>query len=143
MRCGTQLMLVVEPAAVRLDPAEAPALLEEHLLERVSALEYRLTRMTGQLEQCLEFLLRQARNTYLDHALIETLIGTLSEGGLVEVDTIDTIWKERCRRAAEEQDETQRRDELRTEIIAGYRGKEKSVFKTFVDEGMNDLSTTA
>lgn len=140
MRCGTRLMLVVETAAVRHDPAESTALHEEHLLERVSALEYRLTRTTGQLEQCLDFLLRQARNAYLDHALIETLIGTLSEGGLVEVDTIDTIWKERCRRAAEEQDETQRRDELRTEIIAGYRGKEKSAFKTFVDEGMNDLS---
>lgn len=140
VRCGTRLMLIVEPSAVRHDSAEPASLYEEHLLERVSALEYRLTRTTGQLERCLDFLMRQARNSYLDHALIETLIGTLSEGGFVEVDAIDAIWKEKCRRAAEEQDETQRRDELRAEIIAGYSGTEKSAFKTFVDEGMIELS---
>lgn len=139
-RCGTRLMLVVEPAAVRHDPAEASALHEEHLLERVSALEYRLTRTAGQLEQCLDFLLRQARNSYMDHALIETLISTLGEHGSVEVDAIYAIWKERCERAAEEKDETQRRDELRTEIVASYKGKEKSEFKTLIDEGMTDLS---
>lgn len=140
VRCGTRLMLVIEPSAVRFDSAEPATLHEEDLLERVSTLEYRLTRTTGQLERCLDFLMRQARNSYLDHALIETLISTLSEGGFVKADAIDAIWKEKCRRAVEEQDESQRRDELRAEIIAGYRGKETTAFKTFVDEGMNDLS---
>lgn len=140
MRCGTRLMLVVEPASVRFDSAMTPALHEEHLLERVSALEYRLTRTSEQLEQCVDFLLRQARNTYFNHALLDTLIETLSESGLVEGAAIDDLSKERCRRAAEEQDETRRRDELRVEIIARYKGKDKTAFKTFVDEGMSDLS---
>jgi tetratricopeptide (TPR) repeat protein len=133
-------MIVVEPAAVRYDPAEAPAIHEEHLLERVSALESRLARSAEQLEQCLDFLLRQARNSYLDHALIETLIESLNESGLVDADTINLTWRERCRRAEEEQDETQRRDYLRSEIVGGYKGEEKFAFKTLVDEGMDDLS---
>lgn len=133
-------MLVVEPANVRFDSSELPGVHVEHLLERVSALEYRLTRTTEQLEQCLDFLLRQARNTYFDHALVETLIETLSENGLVDAEGVDNVWKERCRRATEEKDETERRDILRSEIIARYQGKKQTAFRTFVEKGMNDLS---
>ncbi len=133
-------MLVIEPAAVRYDPVEPPALHEEHLLERVSALEYRLLRTAEQLERCLDFLLRQARNSYFDHSLIETLIGILSEGGVIEADKLDTVWRERCEREAEEQDETQRRDERHTEIIARYQGTESAAFKKYVDEGMSCLT---
>lgn len=139
-RCGTRLMLVVEPAAVRFDPVEPPALHEEHLLERVSALEYRLVRLTERLEQTLDLLLRQARNSYFDHGLIETLIGVLSEEGVIESDKLDEVWRERCRREAAEQDESQRRDELRTEIIARYQGSETHAFKTFVEEGLSQFS---
>jgi tetratricopeptide (TPR) repeat protein len=139
-RCGTRLMLVVEPAAVRFDPVEPPALHEEHLLERFSALEYRLTRLTERMEQTLDLLLRQARNSYFDHGLIETLIGVLGEEGVIESDKLDEVWRERCRREAAEQDESQRRDELRAEIIAGYQGAESNAFKIFVEEGMKQLS---
>ena len=133
-------MLVVEPAAVRFDPGESPSLHEEHLLERVSALEYRLLRLTERMEQTLDLLLRQARNSYIDHGLIETLIGVLSEEGVIESDKLDEVWRERCRREAAEQDESQRRDELRAEIIARYQGAESNAFKTFVEEGMRQLS---
>ncbi len=133
-------MLVVEPAAVRYDPVEPPALHEEHLLERVSALEYRLLRTAEQLERGLDFLLRQARNTYFDHTLIETLIAVLSENGVIEADKLDAIWRERCRKEAEEQDAVQRRDQLHAEIIARFQGTEPSTFKSFVDEAMNHLS---
>jgi hypothetical protein len=140
VRCGTRLMLMVEPAAVRYDPVEPPALHEEHLLERVSALEYRLLRTAEQLERCLDFLLRQARNSYFDHSLIETLISILSDGGVIEAEQLDTIWRERCKREAEEQDEMQRRDETRSRIIARYQGTEAATFKSYVDEGMNSLA---
>lgn len=133
-------MLIVEPAAVRFDPVEPPALHEEHLLERVSALEYRLMRLTERMEQTLDLLLRQARNSYFDHGLIETLIGVLSEEGVIESDKLDEVWRERCRREAAEQDESQRRDELRAEIIGRYQGAESNAFKTFVEEGMKQLS---
>jgi tetratricopeptide (TPR) repeat protein len=133
-------MLVVEPPAVRYDSSEPPALHEEHLLERVSALEYRVLRMAEQLEQGLDFLLRQARNSYFDHALVETLIAILGEGGVVQAAKVDAVWRERCRREAEAQDEMQRRNELRAEIIARYQGAEETAFKRYVEEGMSHLS---
>lgn len=132
-------MLVVETAAVRFDPVEPPGFHEEHLLERVSALENRLVRTADQLERCLDFILRQARNSYFDRSLIETLIGVLSERGVVEAEKIDAIWRERCRREAEEQDENQRRDQVRTEILFRYQGPESILFKRLIDEGMKSL----
>ena len=53
LRCGTRLMLVVEPPAARYestDGATARSAYEEHLLERVSALENHLVRLSGRLE---------------------------------------------------------------------------------------------
>lgn len=133
-------MLVVEPAAVRYDSEESSTAIEEHLLERVSALEYRLLRTAEQLEKGLDFLLRQARNSYFDHALIETLIAVLSEGGVVQQSKVMDLWRERCRKEAEEQDEAQRRDELRAEIITRYQGAMQADFKRYVEQGMSYLS---
>lgn len=139
-RCGTRLMLVVEPAAVRYDPVEPPAFHEEHLLERVSAVEYRLLRLTERLEQTLDLMLRQARNAYFDHGLVETLIAILSDAGVIESAKLDAVWRERCRREAAEQDETQRRDELRAEIISRYHGKDGQYFKELIEDGMKKIA---
>jgi len=53
-RCGTRLMLVVEPLAARYDAADAGASNEEHLLERISALENRLERLSEKVDRALE-----------------------------------------------------------------------------------------
>ncbi len=133
-------MLVVQPAAARFDAADMPAMHEEHLLERVSALENRLTRVSNQLEKCLEFVLLQTRNTHFDRELIGTLIGALSESALIDAEKIDAIWKDRCERIAAEHDEGHPRNDLQEEIIARYDGEERRSFQSFVDEGMSDLS---
>jgi hypothetical protein len=48
-RCGTRLMLVVEPPAARYEDSGMMPTHEEHLLERVSALENRHLRLTEKL----------------------------------------------------------------------------------------------
>src|SRR5918997_4871744 len=78
-RCGTRLMLVVEPSALRFEEEALAGDYEEHLLERVTALESRLTRTAEQLAQAVELMARNARTSYQDHLLIETLIGVLGE----------------------------------------------------------------
>ncbi|HEX3279988.1 MAG TPA: hypothetical protein VHR36_02050 [Pyrinomonadaceae bacterium] len=52
-RCGTRLMIIVEPLGARYDAAGA-ASSEEHLLERISALENRLERLTEKVERALD-----------------------------------------------------------------------------------------
>jgi tetratricopeptide (TPR) repeat protein len=136
-RCGTRLMIVVEPRAARYEvDEEGTAGHEDHLLERVSALEYRLVRITDRLEQALDLMLRQAHNSYFDHALIETLISALSEAGTIEADNLRELWEERCERDAAQHDLSNRRDELRRKIIAQYRGPEHAAFEKYINEGI-------
>jgi hypothetical protein len=47
-------MIIVEPLGARYDASELAASSEEHLLERISALENRLERLTEKVERALD-----------------------------------------------------------------------------------------
>jgi tetratricopeptide (TPR) repeat protein len=138
-RCGTRLMLVVEPPAARYEDGGMMPTHEEHLLERVSALENRLLRMTDKLEQTLDLMLRQAKNSYHDHALIDTIITVLAESGVLDAARLNKLWRERCQQDNAEQETAARHKQLRTKIISAYRGTEPSAFEQSINEGFNLL----
>ncbi|HEV7857793.1 MAG TPA: tetratricopeptide repeat protein [Pyrinomonadaceae bacterium] len=140
-RCGTRLMIVVEPRAARYEVEDESASEQgDHLLERVSALEYRLLRLTERLEQALDLMLRQAHNSYFDHALLETLISLLSETGAIDAESLRRLWQERCDKDSAQQDLSNRRDEVSRKIISQYRGPEQAAFAKFVKEGISLLA---
>ena len=95
LRCGTRLMLVVQPPSVRVSPAETTPN-EEHLLERLTILENMIARLAERLEQGLELLLRQSETAYTNHALVKSLIGILDECGVVDNDRLESIWRAEC-----------------------------------------------
>lgn len=138
-RCGTRLMLVVEPPAARYEDGGMMPTHEEHLLERVSALENRLLRMTEKLEQTLDLMLRQAKNSYHDHALIDTIITVLAESGVLDAAKLNKLWRERCQQDTAEQEAAARHKQLRTKILKAYRGTERAAFEQHVNEGFNLL----
>ncbi|HEX8922578.1 MAG TPA: tetratricopeptide repeat protein [Pyrinomonadaceae bacterium] len=139
-RCGTRLMLVVEPPAARYEDGGLVATHEEHLLERISALENRNSRLTEKLEQTLDLMLRQARSSYQDHALIDTLITVLSEAGTLDVVKLNKLWLKRRQQDTEEQETAARYQRLRARIVAAYRGAEQQAFEQYIDEGFNLLN---
>lgn len=128
-------MIVVEPPASRYEGVDASASTDEHLLERISSLENRLSRLTGRLERGLDLLLRQAQNSYFDRALVKALVALLSEDGIVEGERLERLWNDRCQKDAEEQEESARREELRVKILAWYRGPGRNAFEQFINEG--------
>jgi tetratricopeptide (TPR) repeat protein len=132
-------MLVVEPPAARYEDGGMMPTHEEHLLERVSALENRLLRMTDKLEQTLDLMLRQAKNSYHDHALIDTIITVLAESGVLDAAKLSKLWRERCRQDEADQEAAARHKQLRTKIILAYRGTEQSAFEESINEGFNLL----
>ena len=134
-RCGTRLMIVVEPAGARYESTESGPSSEEHLLERISALENRLGRLTEKLERGLDLLLRQAQNAHFDRALVKALVSLLTDDGLVESDRLERLWLDRCQKDAEEQLESERREELRRKILANYHGPNSDAFEQFINEG--------
>jgi Flp pilus assembly protein TadD len=134
-RCGTRLMIIVAPPAARYESSETGPSNEEHLLERISALENRLARMSEKLDRGLELLLRQAQNSHFDRALLKTLVGLLTDDGVIQSARLEKVWVDRCQKDAEQQQEDERRTQLRLRILSAYRGPEQTTFESSVNEG--------
>lgn len=134
-RCGTRLMIVVEPTSSRFEAGTSALSTDEHLLERISAAEARTARLAERLERSLDLLLRYAQNAYFDRSLMRALISLLEEDGVVQSERLEKLWSERCERDAVEQEETVHRDELRLRILAHAQAMGRPVFAELVNEG--------
>ena len=105
LRCGTRLMLVVQPPSMRVDLAETSPH-EEHLLERLTILENTLARLAERLEQGLKLLLRQSETAYTNHALVKSLIEILNECGVVDNERLESMWRAECAKLNENPSES-------------------------------------
>ncbi len=105
LRCGTRLMIVVQPPSVRVDPAETTPH-EEHLLERLTILENTMARLAERLEQGLKLLLRQSETAYTNHALVKSLVEILNECGVVDNDRLESTWRAECAKLEEKATES-------------------------------------
>ena len=128
-------MIIVEPPATRYEVGEAGDSTDEHLLERISSLENRQTRLTEKLERALDLLLRQAQNSHFDRALVRTLSDLLTDDGIIQNEKLERLWLDRCQKDAEEQQESERRELLRLRILANYSGGKRAAFEQQVNEG--------
>jgi tetratricopeptide (TPR) repeat protein len=132
-------MLVVEPPTARFDAGSFDASHEEHLLERISALENRLSRMMERLEQSLTLALKHARNTYFDHTLIKTLISVLSEAGTIDEATVYALSRENCEQDARQRDRQAQYEPLRQDVMRAYQGSDVATFGRYIDAGIEFL----
>src|SRR5258706_13443573 len=97
LRCGTRLMLVVQPPSMRVGSAETTPN-EEHLLERLTILENTLARLAERLEQGLKLLLRHSETAYSNHALVKSLIEILNDCGVVDNGKLESMWRAECQK---------------------------------------------
>ncbi len=133
-------MLVTIPSAVRHDEEMMPSYYEEHFLERISNLEFRLGQLADRMSQALDLMLRQSRTIQLDHLLIETLVDALSSAGLLEGEKISQNWKEKVRAENDKQTLTDRRDIIRQKILSHRNATKTSSFTNLVKEGFKLLN---
>jgi tetratricopeptide (TPR) repeat protein len=136
-RCGTRLMIVVEPSASRFEAGPATLSTDEHLLERISAAENRVARLAERMERTLDLLLRYAQNAYFDRSLMRALVSLLTEDGVIETERLERMWNERCQKDTAEHEETVYRDEMRLRILAASKLSEK--VEGLVNEGFRLL----
>src|SRR5688500_17745480 len=134
-RCGTRLMIVVEPSSSRFESGSTGLSTDEHLLERISAAENRVARLADRLERSLDLLLRYAQNAYFDRSLVRALVNLLADDGVVQTERLEKLWTERCQKDAVEQEENVHRDELRLRILARADAPDKKAFEQLVNEG--------
>lgn len=135
-RCGTRLMLLVETSSARFEDRSSAGGMEEHLLERVTAIENNISRLIDKLEQMAELMLKGSRSAYFDHALLETLLTVLTESGIIDRRKLEAAWRERSNSDEGLEGSKRRRRELCEKIVEEYKGDAREEFARLVGEGL-------
>jgi Tfp pilus assembly protein PilF len=112
--------------------------MEEHLLERVTAIENNISRLIDKLEQMAELMLKGSRSAYFDHALLETLLTVLTESRIIDRRKLEAAWRERSGSDEALADSKRRRRELCEKIVEEYKGDEREEFARLVGEGLEE-----
>jgi tetratricopeptide (TPR) repeat protein len=133
-------MLLVEPSASRFESRGVGGVMEEHLLERVTAIENHISRVIDKLEKMAELMLKQSRSAYFDHELLDTLITVLTEAGSIDRHRLAALWRERRKKETAGVDEGDSRfGHLRESVLARYEGEERELFTRLVRKGFDEL----
>ncbi|MDT7604681.1 MAG: hypothetical protein QOF61_2678 [Acidobacteriota bacterium] len=141
-RCGTRLMLVVEPTSLRFEDdsaAEAPN--PALLLERMTILEGGLTRFAEKLERGFDLMLKQAQNIHREHLLVESLIATLVQAGIVSRDDLEKLWRATLDREDAASRERERREAIRLRIITEAPASGKDAYIKLINDGFHQLGS--
>ncbi|MFL6228894.1 MAG: tetratricopeptide repeat protein [Pyrinomonadaceae bacterium] len=141
-QCGTRLMLVVEPTAFRFeDDAAAETPHPSILLERMTILEGGLTRFAEKLERGFDLMLKQAQNIHREHLLVESLIVTLVQAGVISRADLEKLWLATLDREGASTRERDRREMLRARIVAEAPAVMKEVFTKLVNDGFKQVAS--
>lgn len=127
-------MLVVYPPSMRHDEILVPSYYEDHLLERVSLLELRLSQITERMSLTLDLMLKQAQTIQADHSLIQTILETLHSLGLEKEKLFERIEHKRLRNKSD--GKKVRRIE---EILSDSNSSNNELFRHLVTEGVRLL----
>lgn len=137
-RCGTTLMIVVYPPSVQHEEMVIPTYYEDHLLERVSLLELRLTQMTEKLSLALELMLKQSSTIQSDHTLVKSILEILESNGIANINRAErsnVITKHEF----DEINKVGKTERKIEEIIAVHHTPNAELFIHLVKEGMRLL----
>ena len=109
--------------------------IEEHLLERISALESTLQRANERIEIMLDLVHRQATTGLYDHAMLDALVEHLSERGAVEGGQLENLWRDRMAEHSEELSEQERFEHCLERMLGGFDGENFDLFARLLDTG--------
>jgi tetratricopeptide (TPR) repeat protein len=136
--CGMRLMIITNTRTAAayggVDSMLRPTI-EEHLLERISALETELERAHDRLELMLDLLHRQATSGLYDHAMLDALVEHLSERGAVEGGQLETLWRDRVAEHYEEATEQEQFEKRVERMLSDFNGDNFDLFARLLDTG--------
>ena len=132
-------MLVVFPPSIRHDDGIIPSYYEDHLLERVSLLELRLSQVMGQLAMAYEFIKSEIKFFQKDHALIEAFFESIQKinpelSDLISKNCLELFGEKKEKLAVENKQE-----QVLREIILNHDNKQTELFTHLVKESQTLL----
>ena len=136
--CGARLMVITSTRTASayggVDSLLRPTI-EEHMLERISALESALQRANDRIDILLDLVHRQATTGLYDHAMLDALVEHLSERGAVEGGQLETLWRDRIAEHNEEVNERERFQQCVGRMLGTFDGENFDLFARLLDTG--------
>ncbi len=135
-KCGTKLLVASGTA-----PSETPmTFMDEHVLERISAMEYALSVMNKRVESLAETVERVAANNFIDHTMIETLTDSLESAG-INLTNLEAEWRDRISSRLTENEEVDRLGSRMERIIELYKGSQRKQFMLWIERAYEHIAS--
>jgi len=107
--------------------------LEEHVLERISALEYSISMLTKRVDTLMETIERVAASNFIDHTMIETLTDSLETAG-IDLANLEQDWRKRIDTRILETEEVERLSTRMQRIMSAYHGSDRKQFGIWIEK---------
>lgn len=138
-KCNTRLMITTTP---RFNGGEGVIghTMEEHLLERISNLEYMVMRMQDRFERLLDVMHRQATSHYYDHMLLDALSEVLAENKVITKEHLEQIWQQRIKDQMKQSDTRTKYESRRKKILSLVKTETPQKFFQLIDDAFHLLT---
>lgn len=133
-KCGSKLL--VPSGAVPFD--SGVAFMDEHVLERISALEYTVNTLAKRVDSIMETVERVAASNFIDHTMIETLTDSLESAG-IDLKNLEAEWRRRLDSRILETEEVDRLGDRIQRILDAYRGSDRKQFALWLEKSYDLL----
>jgi tetratricopeptide (TPR) repeat protein len=107
--------------------------MEEHVLERISAIEYSLNTLNKRVDALVDTIERVAASNFIDHTMIETLTDTIEKAG-IDVTHLEEEWRKRIDSRILETQEVDRLAARVGRIMDAYRGSDRTQFGKWIEQ---------
>ena len=137
------ILLEVRLQAARGRPGRTPfdspiPFMEEHVLERISALEYSINTLNKRVDSLMETIERVAASNFIDHTMIETLTDSLESAG-IDLANLEAEWRKRIDSRILETEEVDRLGDRMQRIMEAYRGPDRKQFGLWIEKSYDLL----
>jgi tetratricopeptide (TPR) repeat protein len=130
-KCGSKLMII----SYSDHPNGLLPSWEEHLLERISSLEYTVGRLDDRLNEIHDLVHQLTTESFYDHTMIESIAGALKRLQLVGKRELENDWQRRVTQRLVESEEREKFEARKKDFLNAFRGKDKKQFVRLIDEG--------
>lgn len=133
-KCGSRLLV---PSGASPFDSSIP-FMEEHVLERISALEYSINILGKRVDSLAETVERVAASNFIDHTMIETLTDSLESAG-INLANLEAEWRKRVDLRILETEEVDRLGDRMQRIMDAYRGPDRKQFGLWIEKSYDLL----
>src|SRR5215510_382998 len=128
-KCGAKLLVSSGPSAGDV----GIPVMEEHVLERISAIEYTLGMLNKRVDALVDTIERVAASNFIDHTMIETLTDALAQAG-IDLSHLEEEWRKRIDSRIIETQDVDRLAGRVDRIMDSYRGSDRQQFGQWIEK---------